>query len=399
MNIAIIVQRFGKEVIGGAETHARVLAHRLKNDLNWSISVYTTTAKSYATWAPEFTSGVSTEDGIQVNRFDCDRNRSLFFSFFNKFYRVFIHHLPLPIKIRSKFESIWMGLQGPYSLNLEQRLLEDQSKYKLIIFFTYLYPTTNRLLPKLTTKTLLVPTAHNELPFYFQTTKTLLEKASYIYVNTDIEKKLIINQYPLTESKIEIAGLGFDCHSRTPAQENSSQRKPYLLYMGRVGKAKNVHVLTEYFLKYRSNYPESKLQLVLAGELDQGFQVIQDDHIIDLGYVSEQDKRSLLAGATALVSASYHESLAMIVLEAVAAKIPVLAAGQCELFKNYASKLKTVRCYRNSSEFSSELKGLTGSISSSDLQKKLKDSRKWLEQHLSWHKVLTIYKRLEHSDI
>ena len=52
MKILIVVQRYGAEVVGGSESHARVVAQRLAK-LN-EVEVATTTALDYWSWAPHF---------------------------------------------------------------------------------------------------------------------------------------------------------------------------------------------------------------------------------------------------------------------------------------------------------------------------------------------------------
>ena len=49
-DILIVVQRFGDEVLGGSEGHARVVASRLAR--SHRVEIATTTAADYWTWAP-----------------------------------------------------------------------------------------------------------------------------------------------------------------------------------------------------------------------------------------------------------------------------------------------------------------------------------------------------------
>jgi len=393
LNIAVVVQRFGKEVVGGAETHAKLLIEQLTNELKWQVTVYTTTAKNYSTWAPHFAPGRTEENNISILRFDVDQNRSPLFGIYNKLYKI-LFHLPIPKKIKILLENLWMYLQGPNSKLLEKQIFLDQSKYRLILFFTYLYPTTNQILPKISVPTVLIPTAHNELAFYFNTTKILFENASYIYANTNVEKNLITEHYPSVLKKTKVVGLGFDQKRQTPPNQKSRQ-KPYLLYLGRIGRSKNVHTLAKYFSEFLSANPTSELELVLAGEYDDGFHLSHHKNVTSLGYISDSDKDELLTNAVALVSASYFESLAMIVLEAIAVKTPVIAAEQCPLFREYAATLSSVHSYRNSAEFSTVLEDVTSRRHTADLASAAESSLKWLKEHLAWHKVLTKYKSLE----
>ena len=67
MKILLVVQRYGAEVVGGSESHARVVAHRL-GKLH-EVEVATTTALDYWTWAPHFAPGESADGSVRVRRF------------------------------------------------------------------------------------------------------------------------------------------------------------------------------------------------------------------------------------------------------------------------------------------------------------------------------------------
>ncbi len=64
--IAIVIQRFGHGINGGAEVHAKQIADLLKADFD--ITVLTSCAEEYTTWEPVYTAGPLTEDNIKIVR-------------------------------------------------------------------------------------------------------------------------------------------------------------------------------------------------------------------------------------------------------------------------------------------------------------------------------------------
>ena len=53
--ILLVVQRYGAEVVGGSEQHARLVARRLAQ--RHTVEVATTTALDYWTWTPHYRAG------------------------------------------------------------------------------------------------------------------------------------------------------------------------------------------------------------------------------------------------------------------------------------------------------------------------------------------------------
>ena len=84
MKIAIVVQRFGTEIVGGAEAHAATLATQLFREYETPIEVITTTAKSYQTWQNEYPEGLEKKPGLRVRRFNSDAQRARWFSQYNR---------------------------------------------------------------------------------------------------------------------------------------------------------------------------------------------------------------------------------------------------------------------------------------------------------------------------
>ena len=75
MKLAIVVQRYGADISGGAELHARYIAERLSAHVD--VRVLTTCARDYLTWRNEFPSGTEYVNGVPVERFPVLRERDL----------------------------------------------------------------------------------------------------------------------------------------------------------------------------------------------------------------------------------------------------------------------------------------------------------------------------------
>ena len=74
MKLAIVVQRYGAELNGGAELHARYVAEHLGRHCD--VEVLTTCARDYITWRNELPAGLDIVNGLPVRRFRVRRERN-----------------------------------------------------------------------------------------------------------------------------------------------------------------------------------------------------------------------------------------------------------------------------------------------------------------------------------
>ncbi len=73
VKLAVAVQRYGADINGGAELHARYVAERLARHAE--VEVVTTCARDYVTWRNERPAGVEHVNGVPVRRFPVTHER------------------------------------------------------------------------------------------------------------------------------------------------------------------------------------------------------------------------------------------------------------------------------------------------------------------------------------
>src|SRR5688500_7379003 len=113
MKLAVVVQRYGAEINGGAELHARYIAERLSRHAD--VRVLTTCARDYMTWRNELAAGEEQINGVTVERFPVRHERHLE-DFARRSARVFHGNHSIADEIR------WLDSQGPASPALVARL-------------------------------------------------------------------------------------------------------------------------------------------------------------------------------------------------------------------------------------------------------------------------------------
>ena len=74
MRLAIVVQRYGVDISGGVELHARYIAERLS--ARTEVRVLTTCARDHLTWRNEFPPGPDEVNGVPIERFCVSRERN-----------------------------------------------------------------------------------------------------------------------------------------------------------------------------------------------------------------------------------------------------------------------------------------------------------------------------------
>jgi glycosyltransferase involved in cell wall biosynthesis len=383
--IGIVVQRYGEEIIGGAESHARMIAERLAATQDYDVEVYTTTSREVG-WDDSFPVGVGVLNGVTVRRFRTETPRAPWFRLLHQVAKA--KNLPrvrrlVPKRATEAFETLWYKAQGPYCPTLVAALAEGGGRCDRFLFFTYLYYPTVFGLPQVESRALLVPTVHDEPALYNARTRRLFSAARRILVNTGVERELIVGLDPSLAAKTSIAGVGIEPPAQHQAPRTAST--PFGLYLGRIGRAKRVDSLIASHQELR-RAGKASWDLYLVGALDGDVAVDGLPGVRYLGQVDEARKWRLISEAAFVVNPSAHESLSLATLEALAASRPVLLSRACPVFRSYADEVPAVFLYGSAAELA------VGADAARTVgAERLESARRWVLARYGWARILATY--------
>lgn len=396
--IAFIVQRYGVEVNGGAEYLCRLLAERLSGE--YTVDVLTSCALEYVEWANHYPAGTSDLNGVTVLRFPTGHTRqtdNLDFMTQKLFRRA--HRNPSPwvapfetlgrlLTGRSthRFGQLWARYQGPYVPGLIQYLKTNHTQYDALLFVTYLYYPTVAGMSVAPHKSIFIPTAHDETPIYVPLFRKLFRLPKAILYLTAAEKRFVNQTFHNEAIYSDLIGVGIEtappaADTADPATQPPRIESPYLIYIGRIDKAKCCEELFDYFIRFKAENP-SPLKLVLVG---QAFMPVPEHpDIIPVGFVDEAVKVRLLTGASALVISSIYESLSMVTLESFAYGIPVIANQNGAVIRDHIESSEAGVLYADYVGFERAVR----QILSLDSGEMAKNGRAYIAQNYTWDTVL-----------
>ena len=387
MRLAIVVQRYGADISGGAELHARYIAERLS--ARTEVRVLTTCARDYLTWRNEFPPGPDEINGVPVERFPVSRERSVR-DFGVRSRRVFgrMHSL--------QEELDWLKSEGPVSPGLISRLRRSAGEFDFVVLFSVRYHQAYYGARAVPDRAVLVPTAEREPALGLAIFQAIFRGVRAIMYNS-FEERAAIHAVAANE---HVPGVVVGVGSVIPpdveparARQKFELSRPFLVYIGRIDANKGCAELFDFFLRY-ADASGRDLDLVLIGT--PALPIPADPRVRHLGYVADQDKFDVLAGAEALVMPSYYESLSMVALEAWALGRPVLANARCDVLLGQCMRSNAGLYYEDARDFAAALDRL---LDDHALAAALgRNGREYFSRHYSWpvieRKYLEMFDRL-----
>jgi glycosyltransferase involved in cell wall biosynthesis len=346
VKVAVVVQRYGPDINGGAELHARYIAEHLARHAD--VEVLTTCATDYVTWRNERPTGVETINGVAVRRFRVKRERDP-----DAFGRRSEYVFGERHSIRD--ELAWIDAEGPASRSLIQFITRRAAEYDYLLFFSYRYYHAYHGARAAAPRAVLVPTAERDEAIGLAIFKPVFRGVRGVMYNSPEERAMIHAVSGNDDVPGIVVGVGSDVPNNPQPnrfRQKYSVRGPFAIYVGRIDQNKGCKELFEFFQGYLRDV-SGKLSLVLIG--NSLLPIPQHPRIRHLGFVDDADKFDAMAAADLLIMPSYFESLSMVALEAWALGKAVLVNGKCDVLKGQCLRSNAGLFYESYAEFAETL--------------------------------------------
>ncbi|KAB8144291.1 glycosyltransferase family 4 protein [Chloroflexia bacterium SDU3-3] len=323
--LTIVSPWFGAETAGGAETQARQLAAAL-HALGLPVEVWATDARdSFAPQVPHYPAGPGTLDGVPLRRFAITPPRAE-------------PYVPQAVLRRGLHASLPAfpdhELRLLASLASSEDMLEavaQERERRQFLFVLYPFPTSFWGTLLAGDRAHLLPCLHDEPYARYTTYAWMFRHARRSLHNSPAERRLAAQLYGLPPEQAVTAGEGIDL---TPVGDGAAFRArrglegPLLMYAGRRDGSKNIPLLISYLREYwaRRGTP---IRLMMSGRDPLDLPASLGELVLDLGFVTPQEKADAYAAADIFVQPSTYESFSIVLMEAWLQRTCALVHADC----------------------------------------------------------------------
>jgi len=425
VKLAIVIQRYGAEVVGGSEQLCRLIAERLA--AQHDVEVLTTCARDETTWKNEYPEGADRVRGVTIRRFANARTRDAA-DFRRHSERVFD-------RPHSRADEIeWLKQQGPWCPALVEYLRRHSRHYDVVIFFTYRSAPTVLGMEIVPARSVLVATASDEPAIQLDIFKDVFGRPAALCYLTEGERRLVHEVFAERPALEDVTGIGVDLPQHqpyprmaAPLEENDEaddsspagadapgsddsgavgefpshltsrgavfRRRhrlhgPIVLYGGRIDPGKGCEELIEYFDSYVKDGGDATL--VLMGV--KLMALPEEPFIRFAGLLSDRERLRALEAATVVVCPSPDDSLSLLALEALSVGTPILANARSAAVVEHCVKSNGGLYYADRDEFVECLKLLVGD---ERLRAAMgRNGRDYVRRNCRWDVVLGKYERI-----
>lgn len=331
--IAFVIPWYGDNIRGGAEAECNHLAHCLM-EKGISVEVLTTCVREASADRGRNTlaSGTTNESGIPVRRFKV-RERDV--ERYNKANEKLYYNRPY--SFQDELAYLEEDINSP---DLYKYIRFNKKNYEYFIFMPYLYGLTYFGSIECPDNAVLIPCLHDESYAYMEHMKERMSKFKGMIFLSEPEAQLAHKLYNLENVKAAVLGAYVESGWENNCNCEDFKRKygikdDFILYAGRKDAGKKADELVRYYIGYKKAKPETKVKLVMIGGGKLEIPVEYQSDIIDLGFVSAEDKHNAFAAAAFLCNPSHFESFSIVIMESWLIKTPVLVSEHCSVTTNF----------------------------------------------------------------
>ena len=259
MKVAIVVQRYGADINGGAEQHARYVAEHLAKHV--TVEVLTTCAhRDYISWKNEFPPGREVIHGVPVHRFPVSVERDPI-EFAKWSTKVFTQKHSLGDELA------WLESEGPTSPALIEHITAHEADYDFFIFFSFRYHHSYHGCRAVPSKAILVPTAERDSALGLGIYPPIFRGVRAFMYNSLEERALIQGVSNNQSVPGVVVGIGSEIPERSNGgrfRQKFDMRDRFAIYVGRIDENKGCVELFDFFEHYSASLVDG-MHLVLIG--------------------------------------------------------------------------------------------------------------------------------------
>jgi glycosyltransferase involved in cell wall biosynthesis len=234
---------------------------------------------------------------------------------------------------------------------LEQRL----DHFDAILVGPYLSGLTYEVARRFPSKTVLVPCFHDERAARLEDFLRVYREVSGILYHSPEEQHLAEAELGVNHPNAVTVGTFVDVDVQGEAARGAQHvgtGRRYVVYCGRYAAEKGLPLLLDYARRYAAAHPE-RFTFVFMG--DGAWPIPREPWACDLGFVEATKLRNVLAGAAVLVQLSQRESLSLAALDAWAEGVPVLAHADAAVLAGHIQRGQGGRLVRAYEDFATAL--------------------------------------------
>jgi len=376
--VALVPNRFGPNVAGGAEAALAEMGRGL-TQRGWEVDVITSAARDHFTWRNEFPTGETVEQGMRIQRYatvvEPQHSRP------HDIGRWIV--LGLPTSIEEQYRWINGTVRVP---GLFEYLVDHGDDYRAVILAPYMFWTTFAGAEAAPQRAILMPCLHDEAAAYLDIYKPMFSAARGVFFLSEPERDLAARLYDLP-SRQEVIGSGVDVPERYDPEGFRARHGlsgDFVLYAGRREWGKGFDELLK-MLGFANRLLPEPVRVATCGVGEIG-SVPDNVDVVDLGWLSDEERTDAMAAATVYVQPSEMESFSRTIMEAWLAGTPVLANGRSAVLRWHCQRSEGGFTFKDQYELTEALRLL---LRDRELAAKLAaGGRRYVLENYRWDAVI-----------